>query len=83
MWLALDEGDGTMGYLQQMLEDLQNGSQLIIRCRRNDTGISFEAFVIDTKGAGYIEVERSTLDLAMGALDELADEWLRSKEQAL
>lgn len=67
-----------MDYIEKMLEDLENGSQLIIRCHRTDNGIRFEAFVIDTKGKGYIETEGPTLDLALGKLDKLADEWLRS-----
>lgn len=67
-----------MDYIEQLLEDLNDGAQLIIRCVRTDHSLRFEAFVIDGKGKGYIETERSTLNLVLGKLDELADEWLQS-----
>lgn len=70
-----------MDYIEQLLDDLDNGAQLIIRCVRTEHSLRFEAFVIDGTGKGYIETERATLNLALGKLDELADEWLRNNEQ--
>lgn len=69
-----------MDYIEQMLADIGDGSQLVIRCKCTTSAISFEAYVIDAKGRGYIDAERSSVDLVIGAIDNLADEWL--KEQA-
>jgi hypothetical protein len=69
-----------MDYIEQVLAELGEGSKLTITYHWTAQGNQFHGLIVDSTGEIF-DARSHSMDTLIGALDDLAEEWLSELEQ--